>query len=310
MRIEPTRVLTDLRCNNACRFCDQGDKAGRAASPDDLLARVSRLGESGEKALTFCGGEATLDLALLEAAVQHARARGFNEVGVHTNGRMLAYPGAAARLKKAGVTRFDVSLHGAEELAHDWITRTAGSFAHTMAGLRQVMRLRVRLRMHMVLVRSNFRQAPQVATLAGRAGAKELHLRFVVPEGWAADPDSMPSLVPRFSVVAGHLEETRAAARSAGLLLRLHDFPDCRLAGSLRRLLVRGRTPWIGLEESEWRRAEPVFPEACKGCAARANCCGLAPAYIERYGTEELRPLRRSGSRAGQGRRATAKERA
>ncbi len=310
MRPEPTRVLTDLRCNNACRFCDQGDnKEGRAASEEELEARVSALAESGEKALTLCGGEATLDLALLEGAVQHARSTGFRDVGVHTNGRMLAYPGAAARLKKAGVTRFDVSLHGAEELAHDWITRTAGSFAHTMAGLRQVMRLRARLRLHMVLVRSNYRQAPRVATLAGRAGAKELHLRFVVPEGWAADADSMPSLLPRFSVVAPHLKETQSKAKAAGVALRLHDFPDCQ-AGGMRRLVVRGRTPWTGLEESGWLRAPLVFPAVCGGCGARATCCGLAPGYLERYGTEELSPLRRSGSRAGQGPRASAKERA
>jgi pyruvate-formate lyase-activating enzyme len=299
---EPTRVLMDLRCNNACRFCDQGDKDPRAVSKDELLGRVSAVADGGEKALTFCGGEATLDLALLEAAAAHARGLGMKDVGVHTNGRMLAYPGAAERLQEAGVSRFDVSLHGAEELAHDWVTRTAGSFFHTMAGLRRLVRLRARLRLHMVLVRSNYRQAPQVAALAGRARAKELHLRFAVAEGWAAHPDAMASLVPRFVVVTPHLEEAQKAARATGVSLRLHDLPDC-MAGGLRKRLVREQPTWIGAKEAGWRRPKPVFPEICGECCARARCCGLAAPYVERYGTDELSSLTRSGSRAARNRR-------
>lgn len=281
------RVFTDFRCNNACRFCDQGGQPRDAAPAGALVERVDQAIQRGADNLTFCGGEATLDLDALVAAVRHARERGVTDLALFTNARMLAYPEVARRLIDACILRVDASLHGAEPLAHEWLTRVPGSFRQTVAGIRRVAREGAAVHLHTVVVRSNFRQLPDLLLVARRLRAREAHFRLAVPEGWASEHPTLPSLVPRYPVVVPYLERARAVGRSVGIPVRVHDLPRCQ-AGPLLDACVGETVQWIGVEASSWPRAGRRQAEACATCPGGLECAGVPEPYLSYYGADEF----------------------
>jgi len=296
--MEPSRtyVLVDFRCNNACVFCNQAQASGTQDSADDVVERVRALASEGVDSVTFCGGEATLDLARLEGLVAIARSEGIEKVGVQTNGRRLAYSNVVQRLVDAGVNRFDVSLHGSNADTHDWVTRVPGSFKQTIRGLREIRKAGAEITLHTVLLRSNFRQVREMVLLAAKLRVRSMNFRFVVPEGRILAEESFPSLVPKYSLVQPILMLANATAKRMGVSLYLHDFPDC-VVGSLLPNIVRDKARWVGLEENVWLRSENEYGEECSSCAIKSECAGVSSAYLAYYGNEELLPFSQEAER-------------
>ncbi len=62
-------------------------------------------------------------------------------MGLCTNGRLLAYFSHCMGLIKSGINKFIIS-HGPATSIHDSLTRTPGSFAQTVQGLRNLSNLK------------------------------------------------------------------------------------------------------------------------------------------------------------------------
>src|SRR5262245_19272509 len=108
-------VLLDLvlgyECNLKCDYCTITDAMRRRnLSTARARAAIDRAAGEGVRALQLGGGEPTIraDLATL---IAHARARGFTDVKVQTNGLMLSYADYLPSLAAAGLTRLAVSVH-------------------------------------------------------------------------------------------------------------------------------------------------------------------------------------------------------
>jgi MoaA/NifB/PqqE/SkfB family radical SAM enzyme len=182
-------VRTGYRCNNACRFCNQGDLRAREGDrPDaEVAAAVAQAAETAGPSgvVVLSGGEVTLR-AELPSWVALARARGAGQVVVQSNGRMLAYRGYAEQLVAAGVGTVAVALHGHVPALHDWLTRVEGSHAQALRGIRQARRAGAAVVVNTVICRSNFRHLPDIVALGQRAGAQAFRLLWPEPVGAAA----------------------------------------------------------------------------------------------------------------------------
>jgi MoaA/NifB/PqqE/SkfB family radical SAM enzyme len=283
------RLFTGFECNNACRFCNQGDmKSGEAAvrTPLELLDALPE----GVSQIQFTGGESTLNADELIEAIKGARAKNINDIRIQTNGRMLAYGNLVERFQDAGVNAVDISLHGAQAKSHDWITQVPESFRQSIAGIRKAVQAGLDVAIHMVVIKSNFREAPDVAKLCGKLGVSSLHFRMVVSEGWASEKLALPALTPKFSLILPYLGRAVIRAERAGIEVSLHDFPTCQ-TGKLRDYLNTDKCSWIGLPEKGWPRAERVYPEPCGSCREKSSCVGLTVAYNDYYGTDDLTPI-------------------
>jgi len=82
--------------------------------------------------VAFTGGEPTVRLDLVRL-VRSAAALGYTEIGITTNGRMLAVGNLADDLVRAGLNRVSFSLHGPEAV-HDQLSGVAGAFRQLVAG--------------------------------------------------------------------------------------------------------------------------------------------------------------------------------
>ncbi|MBR57785.1 MAG: hypothetical protein CMH54_06975 [Myxococcales bacterium] len=282
------RIFLGSACNNACRFCNQGDKGPLQEDGDWLDEAVEQaVRGSAEGRITFCGGEATLQPDIVQRGAKLALAQGAKDIGVFTNGRMLAYGDLVRNLLNDGVTRFEISLHGPEPDVHDWLTQAPGSFRQTVSGIQKAKKEGAAVNVHMVLTRSNYRLASEMVRLSSRLKVQSLHLRMVQTEGWAVQPERLPNLVPKLSMVRPYIEQAVRLANRAELSIFLHGIPDCQ-ANKVRFNLDRTQSLWYGLALESLENGEPAFGKSCDSCRVRGECVGVTSEYLAYYGDGEL----------------------
>ena len=263
-------VEVGFRCNNACVFCAQGGL--RTTSPEVAVTDGDLEGES----VAFVGGEPTI-YARLADWVRRARNRGASSVLVQTNGRRLSERRYVNELAEAGVTAFEVSLHGPSEAVHDYHTGVAGSFKQTVAGLRRVRAARIPFSITTVVTRSNFRHVSELVRLVHALGARAMQLSLARDLGAARSVGGR--VVPAIEMVRPHLRRAMQVAATVELPLTTDGaegdargwfagigttepvaataVPSDRLSEP-RRLAIAGQTP---------RPSGPVLPELQQGAA-------------------------------------------
>lgn len=146
---ERLHVLLGYACNNNCLFCMEEDRVTRAqrileVPPEtvrELMERHCRESAGGPREVMFTSGEPLLNRHFL-GYVAHARALGYETIGVITNGRLFTYEKYARKALQAGLNHIVVSVHGADARHHDAQTRTDASYAQTILGLRTLARLK------------------------------------------------------------------------------------------------------------------------------------------------------------------------
>jgi MoaA/NifB/PqqE/SkfB family radical SAM enzyme len=285
-------------CNNRCRFCVQGDKRHRVADLEtgELLDRLKEAREHADS-IVFTGGEVTLRKDLVEL-VAFAKSLGFRIIQIQTNGRMFSYRKTCEALVEAGANEFSPALHGHTAELHDYHTRAKGSFEQTVKGIRNLKALSQPVITNSVVTRSNYRHLPELAELLIRLGVDQYQFAFVHPVGTAGD--SLSSVVPRLALAARYLAEGLDLGTRAGVRCMTEAVPPCILPG--REHLV---AEWI-MPETRVYDAQVIVESyrdyrltegklkgpRCPECHWFERCEGPWREYPERFGWEELVPVR------------------
>jgi MoaA/NifB/PqqE/SkfB family radical SAM enzyme len=164
--IEVTR-----RCPLNCRHCYLPETRGRAAPGPELTAAqwgkiLAQLAEAGALYLVFTGGEPLLRPDLAELC---ARAKKLKfDVRIFSTGLGLDRA-LALRLKKAGVSGFEISFYGRAQI-HDAITGLKGSFEGSLSASRLLKKAGIKVKMKIPLMKTNLPQTGWLKALAKREG--------------------------------------------------------------------------------------------------------------------------------------------
>jgi MoaA/NifB/PqqE/SkfB family radical SAM enzyme len=290
-RMTQLRVVTNLTCNQNCRYCNRRgvSDADPVFAPAALRARLGRAAAGGTREITFTGGEPTLraDLAPL---VAHARSRGVERLILETNATLVDARAAAA-LRRAGVGLARVNLAGWGPALDD-VTRDPGGFARARAGLRALVAAGVDVEIGAAVTRSTRGLlAALPAGLAADLGpsGRLRGLGLLVP---AAAGD--PAEVLRYEEAVPAILEVAAAARRAGVDAWLQ--PDAAVPPPCAFAAATAARGWPALfrltrlEEEPAERERARLP-ACAGCAARPWCPGVPRAYLDRCGAPAAEPI-------------------
>lgn len=270
------------RCNQGCRYCDQGRlrDTGADLSTEAVEAALAAHPAHG---VWLAGGEVTLrpDLPRL---VRHARALGFTRVGVQTNGAVLAAPGAATGLREAGLTDVALALPAASPALFDWLTGAPGAQKRALAAAKRARSAGLELRLVTVLTRSILGELDALARLGVELGA-DGHRWILARAQGSAGIEVLPRLARVEAPLASALRielDARLDVETSGLPLCL--LPSPALAGDRRDAppVVRA-----GIPEPAWPRHRP---DRCAGCPLAGACRGMESAYLARWGDGELRP--------------------
>jgi len=231
--------------------------------------------------------------------VRMAKEAGFEELEITTNGRMLAVPGYAEQLARAGINRFKISIHGPNPRVHDALTRTPGSFGQTAAGLLNVSRLKrdygLTIDALTTVTKLNYRDIPDLLTFLLKFPVDTTVLNIFDPMGEAKSRCEL--LMPKYSEVEkvfhGAVKKLEGVINRGRVELCI-SLPICILSDDIKKyysnyevLAFKGEGEHI--EESATQRGK-VFMDVCQDCSLKGVCDGLWEDYIEIFGKEEFRP--------------------
>jgi MoaA/NifB/PqqE/SkfB family radical SAM enzyme len=306
-----------FRCNNFCAFCVQGAK--RALLPSkpeaELLGALEEGRREGATGVVFTGGEPTLHSRLVPL-VSRARELGYETIQIQTNGRTFCYGGFVERLAKAGVNEFGPSLHGSTPRLHDWLTGSPGAFLQTVAGIRNVKSLGLRVVTNSVVTKANYRDLPDLARLLVRLGVDQFQLAFMHMTGRAGENKSW--LAARKSIIEPWVKKALDVGIAAGRAAMTEAIPYCFMSGYeehvAERIIPRTRIYDADLVVADYTRTRFAEGKArgprCPECRWHAVCEGPWREYPELFGWDEFVPVAdgRAAERRAEREPASAKE--
>ena len=291
-------IILNHNCDLKCAFCSQADfdPAARCA-PADAVRRIYTARKAGYTRLGFSGGEALLraDLPRLAAA---ARKVGFKAVRLQTNGMRLADRRLCERLAAAGLTVCKFTFLGADARVHDALTGRRGSFRRSLAGLDNMLALKLAVGVNLLVTRRNYRGLPKALKFFMDRGVTDFVLIYPIYVGsmrrnWRAVGVPMPEASPW---VVKALDLAEAAGLAGGV--KALNLPPCVLPGHEEQAveLYRFNTVVSSPSGETWdidksvaggkRRGPP-----CARCYFRRRCRGVNANYLDLYGWTGLKPV-------------------
>lgn len=272
-------LYAGYRCNNNCIFCSEADRPAVKKPLSLIEEEIGRIRRRYDF-INIMGLEPTIRDDLRKV-VFCAKKRGFRQIGITTNGRMLSYEAFARGLIEAGVNQFVVTLAGHDAVSHDRATRSKGSFRETLQGIRNVAALKglgVSLLVNVAVFRATYRSLSKIIALAVRLGANEINLLNISPVSGRSRTRRiiapLAKAVPLLADAVKRFEKT-------GVKFLLVEFPPCALPPSLRPL------SFGCMEEIPGKVRIP----ACADCLYRKSCKGILQDYVKMYGEKELKKI-------------------
>lgn len=286
----PVELRINRECNEACVFCNTPpDSDALLAGREQVLSEMRRLFDLGHRAVTFTGREPTLDPALSEY-VGTARAMGYTDVRLQTNGTTLSSAGLLSRLVAAGLGRVQISLHTLREETFRQLVGEPRLLGKTRAGLANALAVPGLVCEVLCVVTS--RNVDELEELAAALAAwhrgKGLELVFspMAPQGCG---EGHPELLPRLKELGPALGRALAVTRDAGIAVRIPH--RCGLPLCATPPAFRDRNMSIYAEPGDDLEAGKAKGPRCRDCAFDDRCVGVWKAYLDRFGDEELTPL-------------------
>lgn len=251
-------------CRSRCVFCIESTFTPGAGA---LLPDKPR-----RPRVDICSWEPT-SLKDLPGIVRKLK-KSYRAVSVFTNGRSLD-AGLCRRLKAARLDEVIVSLHGPDAATHDALTRSPGSFAEAVAGLRAAARRFAKIGVSLVATRSNLPLLAETLDLAASLGARVFCVSLMVPMGRAAEAVKAHGPAPKAAFKA-FARLARARGGRADLPVHLMHFPLCAASGPGAELVSVVEAPSRGSFE---HILAPAWARRCTACRDAAFCEGMMAAY-------------------------------
>jgi radical SAM protein with 4Fe4S-binding SPASM domain len=165
----PLNIHLDLtyRCNERCVHCYLDHEDYGEMTTVEVKRVLEELASEGALFLTFSGGEIFLRTDFFEL-VEFARRLHF-DISLKTNG-LLVTAERAARLKALGVHKINISIYSADADVHDAITKVRGSLGKSLAAVRLLKSMGLRVKLACPLMKQNLKSVRGVQALADALG--------------------------------------------------------------------------------------------------------------------------------------------
>lgn len=295
-------------CNNRCVFCVSGQMTERKMArlvPLDPIEAALRDGASrGITRLTLLGGEPTIQRSFLPA-LESAKALGFTDVIIFTNGVRLTQQGFLDDVLAIGDYTWRISIQGGNEAAHVDVTKRPASFRRIVQGIANLRARGQQVTANLCLNELNAASLPDFVPLVREHGIQQLHIDLMRPQDAGARTrqelletmgrygQQAPSIVamlqgfddeaPEFDVNIGNLPYCIAPAWAD----RIHHGGQ-----TTRTFAADGRgTIGSGWDKYEHQSSDKVHRDACDDCVFRARCSGVFGLYADAHGWDEFVPV-------------------
>jgi hypothetical protein len=263
----------------ACPLCRGDAEPGRVAATVDAEAVRSALKtacDQGATSITLRDGDLLARPEALDLLAE-ARSGGVHGIEVWTSGLLLAQPGAAQRVGRAGASHVAAPLFGDSAASHDYVAGQPGHFQRTLAGLKRARAAGLHTVVLAPILRATYRNLPQLIQKSLALDVSAFRLVAALGQDRPRHPLLAP-LAMSMNALQAALQVAQAAARPATVL----DVPACLLGEGARWLA----TPVIVATTASADAHE--HGRACELCSWRGRCPGLPVGLARQHGWQGL----------------------
>ncbi|MBI4957722.1 MAG: radical SAM protein [Myxococcales bacterium] len=310
-RVEQVEIQLGHLCNNRCVFCSSGLQTSRKEvgqqDPEPVYRHLAESAARGARRVTFVGGEPTLQREL-PRYLERARALGYTEIVLFTNGVRGPQAAYFAELLAGGPLELRISIQGGDAATHDRVVGRQGAFGRILALLELARERGQHVTVNACLNVLSYASVGGYPELARRYGVRQVHLDQVNPrEIGDRPPGHLGTILARYSAQAPHLARMLGAfERDLGpeYDVNVGNYPYCLMPEWAHRIHHGGESTEVvpadfgTVSDRTWdkyghKTAAKQKPARCAECAFDPVCTGVFDEYAERFGTDELTPIPR-----------------
>jgi len=195
------------------------------------------------------------------------------------------------------IDSFEIALHGSNNLVHDRITQTSGSFSETIRGISNLVKLNSKVVGKIVLSKYNYTDLKNTLKLFRSLGVSFVIVAFPHSSG---DPDYMKKIAPRYFEIKKYVEDSILYFENdSDFFVTFESVMPCALDGeynissffdffedlNLRsmKLVDKSSKNWnLLLKEIKMKN------KICFDCIYNNYCNGYWREYIEEFGFNEF----------------------
>lgn len=287
--------LLGYSCNNDCLFCATGgnhkpDLATREVR--DFMEQHLSYGET----VQLTGGEPTIrsDIIDILSFAHHSFGA---PIAMLTNARRFCDREFAHEMADSGLSDVCASLYSHKRSLHDSLTCRKGSFAETVAGIKNLESLGVRVQVRTLITRPTFTDMPYMVDFIA-SQFKNVQISISAMDVVENAYRNRSTMVVRLSEAAPYVEESIEVTWNYGIRISVIDFPMCLLRPHYRTAVVPRNRMHSSVKYRSPRTVQFNRDQACTvgshdkcvSCFLRDTCPGTWQSYISIYGDSELRP--------------------
>lgn len=296
----------NLTCNQNCVFCATMDGSGSYTNTKDSIKIINNAIKKGVTEISFSGGEPTIRKDLPQLVDFIKKKDPSIRITVLTNAMTLQYENYTSKLKN--VDFFNVSLHGATSKTNDSLTRTPGSFEHTISGVKTLKEFGYKFGFYYVITKTNFHEIMDFTKMIINKYPGSQGITFSFPYV-AEQMLKNKFFLPKLSNFTGLLDKSKQIAESARMQWNMSTcglMPLCVLSKpvrskimgmnknyseqSMQTLSKSGKDNYV-VANTQFRADRFVRSKACQSCRFKMQCPGVWKEYAELYGTDELNSI-------------------
>jgi MoaA/NifB/PqqE/SkfB family radical SAM enzyme len=271
-------IYVGYYCNNNCIFCSEADEYLEHLKEKSLpeIKKELKIIRKHYDFVNVMGREPTIRSDILEI-LRFAQSLKFKQVGITTNGRLLSIPSFAKAVLATGIHQIGISLAGASATIHDKQTRVPGSFAQTIAGIKNVLRYKkqgVSLLINLPMNKLNYKELKAELKFLTDLGIKEINILNISPLSRRSRTKKIIMPMAQLGSYVFKTIKDNGYLERKDIRILLVEFPPCSLPKEARKYF------FPCLEKNNQKIRIPL----CKNCPYKDKCDGILKDYLELYG--------------------------
>ncbi|MCX5785593.1 MAG: radical SAM protein [Elusimicrobia bacterium] len=290
-------IVTNYNCDLRCRFCSQGDFNPALFKPlKTAIAEIYKAKQLGYRRLGFSGGEALLrpELPKLIGAARHL---GFKFIRLQTDAVRLSDMALAKKLVDAGLTLCKFTFLSSKAAVHNRLTGKKGSFARSLAGLKNMRTLKAGLGVNILINRLNCRDLVATLDFFLDQGVSSFVLIYPIYTGNMAE--NAAELGVSLGIAAPEAIKALDRFKALGLIkeIKVLNIPPCllgpykdRAAGRYKFNTVVSTPAGESWDLDENVKREKVRLKECRACRLRRRCFGVDRRYFDFFPAGSVYP--------------------
>ncbi len=289
-----------FQCNNACRFCVQGDKRKKYPNKSsEEIKEILKKESLDHQGVVFTGGEPTIRKDLVDW-VRYAKKVGYKTIQIQSNGRLFAYKKFCKKLINAGANEFSPAIHGSKAEIHDWLTRVPGSFEQTVKGIKNLKSLNQYVLTNSVITKKNYKDLPRLAQLLVGLKVNQFQFAFIhINQIIFDDKKLIDQIIPRHSEIESYVKKGLQVGIDAGIKVMTEAVPYCFMK-EYEEYIAEKQIPDTSVFDHDIELADyglyrktqgKAKGPNCKKCKYDEVCEGPWKEYPKIFGWTEFQPV-------------------